>query len=157
MTRTLSWMVLLAACGAAEPAAEPPGAEEPPTSEPSETPTEPSDTPTEPEDERARILREAEAFVRAQGYTDTPPTVSGDAIVNEGIEGTLEDRRGMLEPRAVRAVRQQGAWTVLFAYRSPEYAGRGRALVIPDGEAPHFVHQDVILEAWTDRVLRISP
>src|SRR5262249_8773556 len=67
--------------------------------------------------ERARAIREAEDFVRAQGYTDAPPSVSGDAVVREGIEGTVADRRGMLEPRAVRANVSGGEWVVVFRYQ----------------------------------------
>lgn len=101
--------------------------------------------PSEPEDGRARAIREAEAFVRAQGYADTPPTVSGDDIVHEGIEGTMEDRRNMLDPHAVRATESNGEWAVVFRYRDPELAGRGRMLRLRPGQRPSFVHQDLLL------------
>lgn len=100
-----------------------------------------------PEDARARAIRTAEAFVRAQGYTDTPPSVADDEIVHEGIEGSVADRRGMLEPTAVSASGEGGRWTVFFRYTDPRYAGRGRALTLVDGETPRFVHQDAILSA----------
>jgi hypothetical protein len=96
--------------------------------------------------ERARAIHEAEDFVRAQGYTDAPPSVSGDAVVREGIEGTVADRRGMLEPRAVRAYASGGEWVVVFRYRDSQFAGRGRALKLRPGQTPSFVHQDTVLE-----------
>ncbi len=122
---------------AAEPVAAPPVA--PVTAEPSGTSAAPA---TEAE---ARAL--AEAFVRAQGYADTPPSVSADAIVHEGIEGTLEDRLGMLEPSAVEVSREGEGWRAVFRYRDARYAGRGRVLRLPAGETPHFVHQDFLLSA----------
>jgi len=96
--------------------------------------------------ERARAIREAENFVRAQGYTDAPPSVSGDAVVREGIEGTVADRRGMLEPRAVRAYASGGEWVVVFRYQDSQFAGRGRALKLRAGQTPSFIHQDMVLE-----------
>ena len=87
----------------------------------------------------------AEAFVRAQGYTDTPPTVSGDAIVHEGIEGTIEDRLNSLDPHAVSVGRIGNGWGAVFRYVNPAYADRGRQLLMPEGETPHFVHQDRLL------------
>ena len=48
--------------------------------------------------ERARAIREAEDFVRAQGYTDAPPSVSGDAVVREGIEAGLPIAAGCSSP-----------------------------------------------------------
>ena len=149
MTRILLGALILGSCGAEPGPTSTPG--DPPAHDesalenatPADEPARESATPEE--DERARVIAQAEAFVAAQGYTDAAPTVSGDAIVHEGIEGTLEDRRGMLQPRAVRAFGADGAWTVVFAYQSPEYAGRGRALVIRDGARPSFVHQDMLL------------
>ncbi|MCZ7680252.1 MAG: hypothetical protein M5U28_16385 [Sandaracinaceae bacterium] len=138
MTRTILYALLLSSCGADPAPPATPG--EPARDEPSTEAAAPE------EDERARVIAVAEAFVAAQGYTDAPPTVSGDAIVREGIEGTLEDRRGMLQPRAVRAFGGDGGWTVVFAYQSPEHAGRARALVIREGAPPSFVHQDMLLE-----------
>jgi hypothetical protein len=154
--------LLLSACGASEPTSP---AETSPT-ETSPTETSPTETsPAEPpheaasdaegaadeaDDERARMIREAEAFVRAQGYTDTPATVSGDDVVHEFIEGTLEDRRGTLEPHAVRASGANGDWGVIFAYREARYAGRGRMLRIRAGQTPSFVHQDLLLSPPTD-------
>lgn len=102
--------------------------------------------PGDDDDERARIIREAEDFVRAQGYTDAPPSVSGDAIVRESIEGSLEGRRGMLEPRALGAYGSGNEWTVVFRYRDPKWAGRGRALNMRAGQTPWFVHQDLNLD-----------
>ena len=96
--------------------------------------------------ERARAIREAEEFVRAQGYTDAPPSVSDDAVVREGIEGTLADRRGTLEPRAVRAFASGADWVVVFRYQDSQNAGRGRALKLRAGQRPAFEHQDMILE-----------
>jgi hypothetical protein len=96
--------------------------------------------------ERARAIREAEDFVRAQGYTDAPPSVSGDAVVREGIEGRVADRHGMLEPRAVRAYASDGEWVVIFRYQDSQFAGRGRALKLRVGQTPSFVHQDMVLE-----------
>lgn len=110
-------------------------------------PAAPSPDPSPVDNARDDAIARAEAFVRAQGYTDAPPTVSGDAIVREGIEGSLEDRRGMLEPTAVGAGRaEDGTWSVTFRYADPELAGRGRTLILaPDG-TPRFVHQDRLLE-----------
>jgi len=96
--------------------------------------------------ERARAMREAEDFVGAQGYTDAPPSVSGDAVVREGMEGTVADRRGMLEARAVRAYVSDGEWVVVFRYQGSQFAGRGRALRVRAGQTPSFVHQDMVLE-----------
>lgn len=96
------------------------------------------------DDERARAIREAEDFVRAQGYTDAPPSVTGSAIVAEGIEGTLEQRRGMLEPRALRASGGNGEWTVIFRYVDVRFAGRARALRLRAGRTPTFAHQDLL-------------
>jgi hypothetical protein len=102
--------------------------------------------PGDDDDERARMIREAEDFVRAQGYTDAPPSVFGDAIVREWIEGSLEDRRGLLEPRAHRAYASGGEWIVVFRYRDPKYAERGRALKMRAGQTPAFRHQDQDLD-----------
>jgi hypothetical protein len=96
--------------------------------------------------ERARAIRGAENFVRAQGYTDAPPSVSGDAVVREGIEGTIADRRGMLEPRAVGAYASGGEWVVVFRYQHSQLAGRGRALKLRAGQTPSFAHQDMVLD-----------
>src|SRR5688572_7410625 len=91
----LACALLVIGCGQA-PASRPPmGRERPSMTVESE--------PRGADAERARAIREAEDFVRAQGYTDAPPSVSGDAVVQEGIEGTVADRRRMLEPRALRA------------------------------------------------------
>lgn len=132
---------------AAEPvAAEPVAAE--PVAAPPVTPvtTEPSGGPAAPAAEaEARAL--AEAFVRAQGYADTPPSVTGDAIVHEGIEGTLEDRLDTLDPHAVEVAREGEGWRAVFRYRDPRYAGRGRVLRLPAGGTPRFVHQDFLLSA----------
>ena len=87
----------------------------------------------------------AEAFVRAQGYADSPPTVSGDAIVHEGIEGTLADRLNSLDPHPLSVGRIHNGWGAVFRYADPQLAGRGRQLLMPEGEAPHFVHQDMLL------------
>lgn len=91
-------------------------------------------------------MREAEDFVRAQGYADAAPSASGDAIVREGMEGTLAERRHMLEPRAVRAYSNGRAWVVVFRYQDSQLAGRGRALELRAGQTPAFVHQDLVLE-----------
>jgi hypothetical protein len=99
------------------------------------------------EDERAAAIAEAEAFVRAQGYTNTPPTVSGNQIVHEGIEISIEDRRDTLDPHAVYAAGADGEWSVIFRYRDPQYAERGRMLVLRPAQTPAFVHQDVVLSA----------
>lgn len=96
--------------------------------------------------DQASAIRIAEAFVRAQGYTDTAPTVSGDEIVHEGIEGTMDDRRDMLEPRAASASGRGTDWDVVFRYRDPAFAGRGRVLRLRAGERPSFVHQDLVLD-----------
>jgi hypothetical protein len=109
------------------------------------TPEEAEPDDPEPADARARAIQEAEAFVRAQGYTDTPPTATGDELVREGIEGTIEDRLHMLDPRAVRATGANGEWNVVFRYRDPELAGRGRMLRLRPGARPSFVHQDLVL------------
>ncbi|MCB9596580.1 MAG: hypothetical protein H6719_27905 [Sandaracinaceae bacterium] len=156
MTRRLPcWglaLALFGGCGASEEPtearaeaprprvfAEPEGAEAPPPAEEAAAPA------VEEEPERARAIERAEAFVRAQGYTDEPPSVSGDDIVLEGIEGTVEDRHGMLSPRALSASGQGAIWMVTFGYASPEHAGRGRVLRLVDGSPPQFIHQDVLL------------
>ncbi|MCA9608171.1 MAG: hypothetical protein KC619_21325 [Myxococcales bacterium] len=131
-------LVIATACGSVE---EPPRVTVTP-----EAPVEANDTPA-PEDARARAIRTAEAFVRAQGYADAPPSVPDDEIVHEGIEGTIADRRGTLDPTAVSARDEGGRWTVYFRYADPRYEDRGRALRLVEGETPHFVHQDVILSA----------
>lgn len=100
------------------------------------------------DDARARAIATAEAFVRAQGYTDVPPTVPADQIVHEGIEGTIEMRLNALEPTAVTARGEGEDWTVIFRYRESRYEGRGRAVRLRAGEGPHFVHQDVVVSAW---------
>ena len=94
---------------------------------------------------RAEARERAEGFVRAQGYAESPPTVSGDAIVREGIEGSLADRLNSLDPHAVSVGRMGDGWGAVFRYVDPRFAGRGRQLVMPDGETPHFVHQDRLL------------
>ena len=94
--------------------------------------------------DEARIA--AESFVRAQGYADTAPSVAADAIVHEGIEGTLEDRRNMLDPHAVSVSPTADGWTAVFRYQDPQYAGRGRMLR-SSAEGTHFVHQDLLLHA----------
>ena len=69
----------------------------------------------------------AEAFVRAQGYADTPATVSGDAIVHEGIEGTMEDRLNSLDPHVVSVGRIGNGWGAVFRYVNPAYGSRPAA------------------------------
>src|SRR5262249_44125416 len=96
--------------------------------------------------ERARAIREAEDFLRAQGYTDAPPSASGDAVGREGLEGTVADRRGMPEPRAVRACASGGEWVVVFRYQDSQLAGRGRALRLRAGQPPSFVRRDMARE-----------
>ncbi len=126
---------------AAEPASDAPGAEVPAEVGDGEEPGDGAD------EARRAAIREAEAFVRAQGYTDAPATVSGDDIVREGIEGTVEMRRNMLDPRALGASGEGADWSVTFRYASPERAGRGRMLLIHAGSPPRFVHQDLLLSA----------
>ena len=94
---------------------------------------------------RARAIQTAEAFVRAQGYTDVAPTVPDDEIVHEGIEGSVAMRRHQLAPRAVRADGRAGRWMVVFRYQDPQYAGRGRAVQLTAGETPRLIHQDLVL------------
>jgi hypothetical protein len=128
---------MLTGCGSAavEPAT---------TSAPAAAPT-PSAPVTAAAPGEAEARAAAEAFVRAQGYADTPPTVSEDAIVHEGIEGTIEDRLNSLDPHAVSVGRIGNGWGAVFRYVNPAYAGRGRQLLMPEGETPHFVHQDRLL------------
>lgn len=99
--------------------------------------------PTVPTEDEARAA--AESFVRAQGYTDAPPTVIGDQIVREGIEGSLEDRRHTLEPHAFSVSSVVGGWRAVFRYQDPQYAERGR-LLVHDAEGTHFIHQDMLLD-----------
>lgn len=110
----------------------------------------PETEPSAEDPDRARVIAQAEAFVRAQGYADTPPTVSEDEIVHEGIEGTIEMRRNTLVPRAVRASRSGDGWMVVFRYTDPRYAERGRALMIRRGQTPRFEHQDLVLSPADD-------
>lgn len=100
------------------------------------------------EDPRAAAIRTAEAFVRAQGYTDVPPTVPPGEIVREGIEGTIEMRLNTLDGHAVAARGEGDDWMVIFGYRDPEYAGRGRAVRLAGDAPPHLVHQGVVLSAF---------
>jgi hypothetical protein len=139
-------LALLAACGGEPASPEPspaPVATPAPAPPPEPTPTTP---PASQAEARAAVIAEAEAFIRAQGYTDVPPTVTGDEIAHEGIEGTLEDRRGMLEPRAVSAAGDDAQWSVVFRYRDPRFAGRGRLLRMVRGRRPAFVHRDLVLD-----------
>ncbi len=144
--RTLAAITLaatLCACaGADEPAEEPIAPEPEPVAEPAPPPPAPA-----PEDDRARAIRLAEEFVRAQGYADAPPSVPESEIVHEGIEGTIADRRNTLDPHAVSASGQGEEWMVFFRYVDPRYEDRGRALRLQAGRPPSFVHQDVILSA----------
>lgn len=144
---SIGWL-FASACGAGATSPPEPSADE--TDEASApadaTSVEATESDDGAEDERARVIREAEAFVRAQGYTDAPATASGDEIVHEGIEGTMEDRRGMLGPHAVRASGANGDFSVVFAYREARYAGRGRMLRMREGQRPSFVHQDLLLD-----------
>lgn len=90
----------------------------------------------------------AESFVRAQGYTDALPTVIGDQIVHEGIEGSMEDRRHTLEPHVFSVSPAVGGWRAVFryqAYQHRQYAERGR-LLVHDAEGTHFIHQDMLLD-----------
>ncbi|MBX3271694.1 MAG: hypothetical protein KF729_15615 [Sandaracinaceae bacterium] len=99
----------------------------------------------------AAALARAEAFARAQGYLDTPATATGDALVREGIEGTIADRRGTLRAPPLRAMRAADGWRVVFAYADARYEGRGRMLRLPDQGRPSFVHQDLLLDALAPR------
>lgn len=145
-------LLLALGCGGAE--VEPPD-EPAATAQPSEESAaqDEAETPTPEEATAARDAAAlAEAFVREQGYTDVPPTVEGDAIVPEGIEGSVEDRLGTLQPRSVAAV-QEGegeGWLVVFPYAAGEHEGRGRAVRLRAGQSPRLVHQDVVLSAFVD-------
>ncbi|MFO0710795.1 MAG: hypothetical protein U0353_13195 [Sandaracinus sp.] len=140
-TRVLLCVSLAAVgCGGREPAGATPSVA--PAAGASSVAPEPTAEATA--DERG-ALRRAEDFVRAQGYLDTPPSVAPEAIVHEGIEGTIDDRQGTLVLPAVAATRGADGWQVTFAYRDPQYAGRGRLLILPDQGTPHFVHQDLLL------------
>ena len=118
-----------------------------PTSEPAPmevvTATVTATEPSVPTEDEARAA--AESFVRAQGYTDAPPTVIGDQVVHEGIEGSLEDRRHTLEPHAFSVSPTASGWTAVFRYQDPQYAERGR-LLVHDAEGTHFIHQDMLLD-----------
>ncbi len=138
---------------AVEPAAVEPAAVEPAAVEPAIEPAavEPAagePAPVAADAERAAAIAEAEAFVRAQGYADTPATVTGDEIVHEGIEGSLEDRRGSLDPVALHAGGANGEWNVIFRYAHPLHEDRGRMLQLRPGQRPSFVHQDLIISAF---------
>lgn len=115
---------------------------------PAPAPPRPAAAPADDAAERAAALAEAEAFVRAQGYADTPPTVGPDQIVHEGIEGTVEDRIDSLDPHPVHVSGASGEWSVIFRYLDARYAGRGRMLRLRPGQPPAFVHQDVLLSAF---------
>lgn len=138
--RSLGWLALLLLIGCGN------------TATPAPTPTPPSTTatvatPPGGSTSRAQVIAEAEAFVRAQGYASTPPTATGDALVHEGIEGTIADRLNTLDPHAVHSIESNGVVSVTFRYVDPQYAGRGRMLRLRPGQTPSFVHQDVILSA----------
>lgn len=151
MKRHLSLAFLLAACAGSDDTAH---VAEPSAGEPSvDTPSpEPREEPTvdEPEGDgaRARAIRIAEVFVRAQGYTDVPPTVPDEEIVHEGIEGSIDMRLNMLEEHAMTASGEGDDWMVIFRYRDPRSAGRGRAVQLRGDAAPRMVHQDVVLDAF---------
>lgn len=113
------------------------------TTAPNTATTAAESTTTEHDEANARAV--AESFVRAQGYADTPCTLPEEAIVHEGIEGTIADRLNSLDPHAVSVSRVADGWYAVFRYVAPEYADRGRQLRMPDGETPHFVHQDMLL------------
>lgn len=151
-------LLLLAGCGASESA--PPPAPPPPSTREvaAEAPAAPQARPggdvvaaDPPDDGRARAIREAEAFVRAQGYADTPATVRGDQVVHEGIEGSIEDRRSSLDPHAFHAIPEGDGWSVIFRYARPGAEGRGRMLRLRPGQPPSFVHQDLLLSAFAPR------
>jgi hypothetical protein len=123
------------------------------TATPAPTPTPPSTTvtvlaPPAPAATRVQVIAQAEAFVRAQGYASTPPTATGDALVHEGIEGSIVDRLNTLDPHAVHSLESGGVVSVVFRYVDPQYAGRGRMLRLTPGQTPSFVHQDVMLSAF---------
>jgi hypothetical protein len=105
-------------------------------------------SPGDATSDRSAAIAEAEAFVRAQGYTDTASTALGNEIVREGIEGTMDDRRNTLEPKALRAskIDGNGNWDVIFKYRDPKFSERGRMLRLRRGTRPSFVHQDLLLD-----------
>lgn len=136
-------LAVVLGCGGPEDAPEESIAPEPVTEPEREAPP----PPPAPEDDRARAIRIAEEFVRAQGYADAPPSVPESEIVHEGIEGAIADRQNTLDPHAVSASGQGEEWMVFFRYVDPRHGDRGRALRLQAGRPPSFVHQDVVLSA----------
>jgi hypothetical protein len=115
--------------------------------------SEPPQSITPPSREEA--IAKAEAFVRAQGYTDKPASVGPGEIAYEGIERGATDaeklsfRRGTLLPTAVGATQQEsGTWTVGFQYQQPTDPNLGRGVIVPaDGSPLRIVHQDLFLSS----------
>jgi len=63
----------------------------------------------------------------------------------------MTSRQGMIAPRAVGAYPEGDGWLVGFRYRQPLRPEFGRALRMPPGETPRFVHQDINLGAFAPR------
>lgn len=143
MRLLLACMLMLVGCGSST--VEPSTTSGTSTTAPNTATTAATAESTTTEHDEANARAVAESFVRAQGYADTPCTLPEEAIVHEGIEGTIEDRRNSLDPHAVSVSRMADGWYAVFRYVAPEFADRGRQLRMPDGETPHFVHQDMLL------------
>ena len=113
-----------------------------------------------------RAVACAEAFVRDNGYTDTPALADTTRLVPESIEWTggwaarLDFRRGQLAPRAVAVCpwitgSRTPGFTVVFARRAPAPGARA-VVMLADYTLLEVEHQDLDPAALWDPEYRCT-
>ena len=98
-------------------------------------------------------IRIAEQFIKDQGYTDVPTTLSKDQIVFESLEWTsdvneiLKMRRESLKPKAMEAIINESQWLVTFEYaKASTDSSSGRAVKMSlAGKKIRVMHEDLDL------------
>ena len=102
-------------------------------------------------------IQTAEKFVKEQGYTDVPVSITHDEIVFESLEWggnpdeILAKRKGTLNSKARGAYDDKKKWVVFFSYKDPSIgASRGRAVRLEkNGKDAIVEHQDADLSHST--------
>lgn len=106
-----------------------------------------------------RAIERAEAFVRANGYTDAPPDREAIAVESieweRSIDQIVAARGGTLKSRAYGYTRGAGGYAVLFQYATGgDRVGRA-VMMEADGGRIRMAHQDAMLQGPS--VVRTTP
>lgn len=107
----------------------------------------------------SQAIERAEAFVRANGYTDAPAdraAISAESIEwSSDLDEILAERRGTLKPQAYGYRRYAGGYAVLFLYATgDDQVGRAVTMDLA-GEGLRVMHQDALLQGSS--VVRTAP